>query len=71
MNAPEKIYGWMDSQLSIARFYGGINMYGHKYLIDMIDPEHPLVRQDLIKKKKIKKVQQSEKDNSNIQQKLT
>jgi hypothetical protein len=69
MNAPEKIYGWMDSQLSIARFYGGIYIYGHHYLIDMIDPEHPLIRQDLIKKK-LKKVQQSEKDNSNIQQEL-
>ena len=69
MNAPEKIYGWMDSQLSIARFYGGIYIYGHHYLIDMIDPEHPLVRQDLIKKK-LKKVQKSEKDNSNIQQEL-
>jgi hypothetical protein len=70
MNAPEKIYGWMDSQLSIARFYGGIYIYGHYYLIDMIDPEHPLIRQDLIKKKKLKKVQKSEKDNSNIQQEL-
>jgi hypothetical protein len=69
MNAPEKIYGWMDSQLSIARFYGGIYIYGHHYLIDMIDPEHPLVRQDLIKKK-LKKVQKSEKDNSNIQKEL-
>ena len=69
MNAPEKIYGWMDSQLSIARFYGGIYIYGHYYLIDMIDPEHPLVRQDLIKKK-LKKIQKSEKDNSNIQREL-
>jgi hypothetical protein len=69
MNAPEKIYGWMDSQLSIARFYGGIFIYGHNYLIDMIDPEHPLVRQDLIKKK-LKKVHKSKKDNSNIQREL-
>ena len=69
MNAPEKIYGWMDSQLSIARFYGGIYIYGHHYLIDMIDPEHPLVRQDLIKNK-LKKVHKSEKDNLNIQREL-
>lgn len=63
MNAPEKIYGWMDSQLSIARFYGGINFQGHYYAIDMADPDHPLVRQDLKKsKKETKKVERTEKD---------
>lgn len=64
MNAPEKIYGWMDSQLSIARFYGGIDFNGHRYVIDMGDPQHPLVRQDAIKKakKSQKKDQRSEKD---------
>ena len=24
MQSPERIYHWLDSQLSIARFYGGI-----------------------------------------------
>ena len=53
---PERIYGWLDTQLSIARFYGGINFNGHKYVIDMEDPLQPLVRQETIsKKKKIKK----------------
>jgi hypothetical protein len=59
MNEPEKIYGWMDSQLSVARFYGGIKFQGHYYAIDMADPEHPLVRQDSIikNKKEVKKAQ--------------
>jgi hypothetical protein len=53
---PERIYGWLDTQLSIARFYGGINFNGHKYVIDMEDPLQPLVRQETIsKKKKIEK----------------
>ncbi len=26
--APERIHNWQDSQLSIARFYGGINFSG-------------------------------------------
>jgi hypothetical protein len=49
MNAPDKIYGWLDTQLSIALFYGGITFQGHSYVIDMADPEQPLVRQDLLK----------------------
>ena len=50
-DAPERIYGWLDSQLSIARHYGGITYNGHKYLIDYSDPQEPLVRQDLKKGK--------------------
>lgn len=53
MNAPEKIYGWLDSQLSIARFYGGITFRGHSYVIDMEDPKQPLVRQDIMKAEKL------------------
>jgi hypothetical protein len=45
-DAPERIYGWLDSQLSIARHYGGITYNGHKYVIDYNDPQEPLVRQD-------------------------
>lgn len=55
MNAPEKIYGWMDSQLSIARFYGGMTFQGHSYVIDRDDPDHPLVRLDVLKAEKKKK----------------
>jgi hypothetical protein len=55
MNAPDKIYGWLDSQLSIARFYGGITFQGHSYVIDINDPKQPLVRQDILKSEKPKK----------------
>lgn len=46
--SPERIYGWMDTQLSIARFYGGITYNGHSYVIDAHDPQHPLVRADVV-----------------------
>lgn len=49
MNAPEKIYNWLDSQLSIARHYGGMNYNGHDYTIDYSDPDAPLVRADIFK----------------------
>ena len=45
---PERIYGWLDSHLSIARFYGGITYEGHSYTVDLKDPERPLVRTDVL-----------------------
>lgn len=48
MNAPEKIYGWLDTQLSLARHYGGCKFQGESYLIDESDPDKPLVRQDVL-----------------------
>ena len=33
MNAPHRIYGWLDSQLSIARHYGGCSVNGKSYVI--------------------------------------
>jgi hypothetical protein len=44
---PERIYDWINTQLSIARFYGGCTFNGHSYVIDMQDPDKPLVRQDV------------------------
>ena len=57
MKAPEKIYGWLDSQLSVARFYGGVSFQGQSYVIDMADKDRPLVRVDILEseKKAIKK----------------
>jgi hypothetical protein len=46
--APEKMYGWLDSQLSIARYYGGLKYMGHFYVIDRNDPDQPLVREDVL-----------------------
>jgi hypothetical protein len=52
MKAPEKIYGWLDSQLSVARFYGGITFQGQGYRIDMADKDQPLVRVDILEAEK-------------------
>ena len=49
-HAPERIYGWMDSQLSIARHYGAIDVYGHRYVIALDEPRQPLVRDDVLKR---------------------
>lgn len=38
---------WMNSQLSIARYYGAIQIEGHLYLIDK--PSGYLVREDFAK----------------------
>ena len=39
---PERIHGWQDSQLSIARFYGGITYQGHTYTIAVAEKGAPL-----------------------------
>ncbi len=45
---PERIYGWMNSQLSIARFYGGITYQGHNYIIVSEETGAPLVRANVL-----------------------
>ena len=47
---PERIYGWLDSQLSLARHYGGLKYQGHDYQIDYAAKGQPLVRMDVIKR---------------------
>lgn len=47
---PERIYGWQDSQLSIARHYGGMKYQGHDYQIDYLSTGEPLVRVDVLKR---------------------
>lgn len=46
--APERIHNWQDSQLSIARFYGGIHFRGARYVIAFNEPGQPLVRKDVL-----------------------
>lgn len=46
---PERIYGWLDSQLSIARYYGGCEYNGASYVIDWWADGHPLVREDVLR----------------------
>ena len=48
MTPPDRIHGWQHSQLSIARFYGGISYQGHRYVIAMREKGAPLVRADVL-----------------------
>ena len=45
---PERIYNWLDSQLSIARFAGSIAINGVTYIVAMHEEGQPLVRQDVL-----------------------
>ena len=56
-NAPDRIWGWKDSQLSIARHYGGCNYNGQRYVIDESTEGQPLVRLDVITRENKAKVQ--------------
>lgn len=47
-NHPERIYHWLDSQLSIARFGGSISINGATYIVAMHEEGQPLVRQDVL-----------------------
>lgn len=49
---PERIYHWLDSQLSIARHYGGCKFNGADYVIAYAEKGQPLVRSDLLRKPK-------------------
>ena len=45
---PERIYHWLDSQLSIARFAGSITINGVTYIVATHEEGQPLVRQDVL-----------------------
>ena len=66
--APERIYNWLNTQLSIARFYGGCNYNGASYAIAWNEEGQPLVRTDVLAKeqkasrKKAKEVADAEKE---------
>ena len=47
---PERIYDWMNSHLSIARFFGGCTFNGAHYSIATNEEGHPLVRSDVVKR---------------------
>lgn len=46
---PPRIYGWLDSQMSIARYYGGLQYQGHDYVIAFDEEGQPLVRADVLR----------------------
>ena len=45
---PPRIYNWLDSQLSIARFSGSITINGTTYIVATHEEGQPLVRQDVL-----------------------
>ena len=47
-NHPERIYHWLNSQLSIARFAGSISINGATYVVATHEEGQPLVRQDVL-----------------------
>ena len=47
-NPPPRIYNWLDSQLSIARFAGSISINGTTYTVATHEEGQPLVRQDVL-----------------------
>ena len=47
-NHPERIYHWLNSQLSIARFAGSISINGVTYVVATHEEGQPLVRQDVL-----------------------
>jgi hypothetical protein len=49
-NSPERIHHWLNTQLSIARHYGGIRYNGEEYVIAYNEEGQPLVRMDVIKR---------------------
>ncbi len=48
---PEKIYGWQNTQLSIAKYAGGCSYNGAQYVIAYEEHDQPLVRMDLLRQK--------------------
>ena len=44
----ERIYHWLNSQLSIARFAGSITINGVTYVVATHEEGQPLVRQDVL-----------------------
>ena len=48
MTTPPRIYHWLSSQLSIARFSGSISINGTTYVVATHEEGQPLVRQDVL-----------------------
>ena len=51
MTAPHRIYGWLDSQLSVARHYGGCELNGKRYVIRYDLDGQPLEEVKAVKKR--------------------
>jgi hypothetical protein len=53
--APERIYNWLNTQMSIARYWGGITYMGHSYTVSRTEDGSPLVRDDVLHREMIEK----------------
>lgn len=51
--APERIYGWLNTQMSLARYWGGLTYMGHSYYVAPNEKDAPLVRADVLKREAI------------------
>lgn len=60
--APERIHNWLGTQLSLARFSGGITYNGHSYLVAYDEEGQPLVRRDVIQRERRQKAAATAKD---------
>lgn len=58
MTEPHRIYGWLNTQLSIARHYGGCEINGKSYAIRYDLEGQPL--EEIVKKPKVKKLAKAE-----------
>ena len=58
---PERIYNWLDSQLSIARFAGSITINGVTYIMAPHEEGQPLVRKDVLEEEAKEKKEGAEK----------
>ena len=45
---PERIYNWLNTQMSIARYWGCCTAHGRTYYVSPTEPGAPLVRADVL-----------------------
>ena len=55
--APERIFGWLDTQMSVARFYGGLRYMDRQYFIAPDEEGQPLVRGDVLQRENREKAE--------------
>lgn len=59
---PDRIFGWLNSQMSIARHYGGLTYMGERYVIDEHTEGQPLVRLSVLAAEGVAKRLAAKKD---------
>jgi hypothetical protein len=56
---PERIYGWLHTQMSIARYWGGLTYMGQSYIVAPHEKGAPLVRADVLQREAKAKADQA------------